>query len=115
MTNPQQAKGLEGVVVANSSLGLVEGTEGRLSYRGYNIDDLAQKATFEEVVYLLWYGELPNAGQLQAFHEKLAAARTLPEPAQRLLHDLPAEGAPIDAVRTIVSALAMLDPDCENL
>ena len=115
MTNTQQAKGLEGVVVADSSLGLVEGTEGRLSYRGYNIDDLAEKATFEEVVYLLWYGELPNAGELQAFQDRLAAARPLPDAAMRLLRDLPATGAPIDALRTIVSALAMLDPDAEDI
>ena len=113
MTNTQQAKGLEGVVVADSSLGLVEGTEGRLSYRGYNIDDLAEKATFEEVVHLLWYGELPNGEQLQTFQAQLAAARALPDAAMRLVRDLPTTGASIDAVRTVVSALAMMDPDAE--
>jgi citrate synthase len=79
MAETQQAKGLEGVVVANSSLSLVEGTEGRLSYRGYSIDDLAQHATFEEVVYLLWYGELPVGDQLAAFNARLVAQRALPE------------------------------------
>ncbi len=110
-----QGKGLEGVVVASSSLSLVEGTEGRLSYRGYSIDDLAQHATFEEIVYLLWYGELPTESQLAEFNSKLVAQRELPAGAMRLLHDLPKEGAPIDALRTIVSALALFDADAENL
>ncbi len=115
MAETQQAKGLEGVVVANSSLSLVEGTAGRLSYRGYSIDDLAQHATFEEVVYLLWYGELPTGSQLAAFNARLVAQRELPAGALRLLRDLPKEGAPSDALRTLVSALAMWDPDAENL
>ncbi len=115
MAETQQTKGLEGVVVASSSLSLVEGTEGRLSYRGYSIDDLAQHATFEEVVYLLWYGELPTEAQLAEFNSKLVAQRELPAGAMRLLRDLPKEGAPIDALRTIVSALALFDADAENL
>ncbi len=115
MAETQQTKGLEGVVVASSSLSLVEGTEGRLSYRGYSIDDLAQHATFEEVVYLLWYGELPTESQLTDFNARLVAQRELPAGAMRLLRDLPKEGAPIDALRTIVSALALFDADAENL
>ena len=63
---PVQARGLEGVVVTSSDLSLVEGTIGRLSYRGYNIDDLAEKSSFEEVTYLLWYGELPTRDAARA-------------------------------------------------
>lgn len=115
MAESQSGKGLEGVVVASSSLSLVEGTEGRLSYRGYSIDDLAQHATFEEIVYLLWYGELPTGDQLADLNARLVAQRALPGGALRLLRDLPKEGAPIDALRTIVSALAMWDSDAANL
>ena len=75
---PVQARGLEGVVVTSSALSLVEGTIGRLSYRGYNIDDLAEKSSFEEVTYLLWYGELPTAAQLQQFSDGLKAGRAMP-------------------------------------
>src|SRR4051812_4612083 len=89
MAETQQTKGLEGVVVASSSLSLVEGTEGHLSYRGYSIDDLAQHATFEEIVYLLWYGELPTGDQLSNFSARLASQRELPAGAMRLLRDLP--------------------------
>jgi citrate synthase len=111
---PAQAKGLEGVVVASSALSLVEGTVGRLSYRGYNIDDLAEKSSFEEVTYLLWYGELPTAAQLKDFSGKLRAARKLPPLAEQVLRVLPLEGEPIDALRTVVSALALADADVDN-
>ena len=114
-TQPTQAKGLEGVVVANSSLSLVEGTEGRLSYRGYSIDDLATHSSFEEVVYLLWNGHLPTKAQFQDFEARLAEACPLPDGALRILHDLPHTGDPIDAMRTIVSALAMFDSGRSDL
>ena len=111
---PAQARGLEGVVVASSALSLVEGTVGRLSYRGYNIDDLAEKSSFEEVTYLLWYGELPTAAQLKDFSGKLRAARKMPALAEQVLRVLPLEGEPIDALRTVVSALALADSDVDN-
>jgi citrate synthase len=115
MTATQQVKGLEGVVVATSTLSLVEGTEGRLSYRGYDIHDLAEQATFEEVTYLLWYGELPTPAQLVEFGQRLAPKRGLPDAALRILRDLPADGAPIDALRTLVSALGMFDRDVDDI
>lgn len=106
---PVLARGLEGVVVTSSALSLVEGTIGRLSYRGYNIDDLAEQSSFEEVAYLLWYGELPTAAQLQEFSKGLKAGRTMPALAETVLRALPTGGAPIDALRTVVSALALED------
>ena len=115
MTTPPQAKGLEGIVVAQSAISLVQGTEGRLSYRGYDIADLAEHATFEEVTYLLWYGALPTQDELADFTARLAAQRTLPDEAMRVLRVLPTGGAPIDALRTIVSVRAMLDEDADNL
>jgi citrate synthase len=112
---PTFSKGLEGVIAASTGLSLVEGDVGRLSYRGYNIDDLAEKSSFEEVIYLLWYGELPTAAQLKGFTAKLRAHRELPETALRVLHALPTSGVPIDALRTVISALAMEDADVDNI
>ncbi|HUS17701.1 MAG TPA: citrate/2-methylcitrate synthase [Chloroflexia bacterium] len=111
---PAQAKGLEGVVVGTSALSNVEGDIGRLSYRGYNIDDLAEQASFEEVVYLLWHGELPTADELDAFSGRLRAARPLPDLALKVLRLLPTTGAPIDALRTVVSALALDDKTVDD-
>lgn len=111
---PVIARGLEGVIAAESNLSLVEGTIGRLSYRGYNIDDLADNSSFEEVTYLLWYGELPTASQLKDFDDRLRSQRELPDLAKKILRDLPQGGAPIDALRTVVSALALADPDVDN-
>jgi citrate synthase len=111
---PAFAKGLEGVIATETALSNVEGNIGRLSYRGYNIDDLAEKSTFEEVTYLLWYGELPTARQLTDFAAQIQAGRELPDLAWNLLRLLPRDGAPIDALRTVVSALAMADKDVDN-
>src|SRR3954451_15013010 len=72
-------EGLEGVVAASTALSHVFGEEGRLVYRGYDIHELAGKASFEEVAHLLWVGHLPNKTELSAFHEKLEANRTLPD------------------------------------
>ena len=71
-------KGLKGVLAADSSICLVNGTEGRLSYRGYNIDDLADNCCFEEVAFLLFRGDLPNASDLAAFKASLTKHQTLP-------------------------------------
>jgi citrate synthase len=109
-----EARGLEAVVAAETSLGAVDGTAGTLHYAGYAIDDLATRASFEEVFYLLLNGELPNKGQIAALRAELAAAQ-LDNEAIALIHGLPAIGMPIDAVRTAVSALGQLDPDAEDL
>jgi len=111
---PAFSKGLEGVIATMSELSNVEGDIGRLSYRGYNIDDLAEKSSFEEVTYLLWYGELPTSQQLAEFDAQMRAGRELPDLAWHLLQLLPRDGAPIDALRTVVSAVAMADPDVDN-
>ena len=108
------ARGLEGVIATETTISNVEGTIGRLSYRGYSIDDLAEKSSFEEVTYLLWYGELPSAKQLEEFSARMRAGRELPDLAWHLLQLLPRDGVPIDAVRTVVSALALADKDVDN-
>ncbi len=114
MTDATKSKGLEGVVVGSSSVSLVEGTEGRLSYRGYKIQDLAANSTYEEVLYLLLYGELPTATQLQDISNTLRERRDLPNEAMEVLRVLSRKGEPIDVLRTVVSSLALIDPDVNN-
>ena len=73
------AKGLEGIVANSTALSDVRGTEGVLIYAGYNIDELAGKVSYEEVVYLLWHGGLPNKVQLQSLKDELGSLRELPQ------------------------------------
>lgn len=108
-TEPQTARGLENVVVASTRLSAIDGTAGRLSYVGYDIHDLAERASFEEVFYLLWYGELPNAEQLRAFNARLVAERSLNAAELDLVRNTPRSGHGMDALRTMVSALGQLD------
>lgn len=107
-------RGLEGIAVAETSLSMVYGTEGRLTYRGYNIDDLAQHASFEEVLYLLWYGKLPNKAELDELQHKLVSARTLSPAVMGVIRALPRGGDPIDAVRAGVTAMGMEDPNIDD-
>jgi citrate synthase len=100
--------GLEGVVVATTEISYIDGKEGRLVYRGYNIKDL-MPATFEEVVHLLWYGELPNAASLAKLKSSLAESRQLPGDIIELIRRLPTTAAPMEVLRTIVSALSAYD------
>ena len=105
-------KGLEGVLVAESSLSFIDGEAGELVYRGYTIDDLARNASFEEVLYLLWHGELPTAGELESFEASMTEERRLDEGAHRLVRTLAESGEePMAALRTIVSNLSAYDPD----
>jgi citrate synthase len=102
-TKPNRG-GLEGVVAATTALSKLDGTAGRLVYRGYNIHDLARSTTFEEIAYLLWYGHLPNRQELSELEAKFAAERSIPDAVLQVLRILPAETQPLDALRTAVSA-----------
>ena len=75
-----KGSGLKGVVLDETRIALIDGDEGKLVYRGYNIHDLAQHASFEEVSYLLLYGALPDRAHLREFDEKLKASRTIQQP-----------------------------------
>jgi citrate synthase len=102
--------GLEDVVATTSAICYLDGDKGVLAYCGYDIHDLAPNVSFEEVCYLLWHRRLPTRAELGDLQSQLAAARPLPEPALRLMRSLPpADG--MDAMRTIVSALAHYDPE----
>ncbi len=100
--------GLKGVVLDETRIALIDGDEGKLVYRGYNIHDLAQHATFEEVCYLLLYGALPDRAQLREFDAKLKASRTIPQPVIEIIERVKA-AHPMDILRTAVSAAAALD------
>jgi len=108
-----QVRGLESVVAAETRLGAVDGTAGTLHYAGYSIDELVTRASFEETLYLLFYGELPDAAQLAGLRAELGTAQANGE-ARAILRGLPAMGAPIDALRTAVSVLAQDDPRVED-
>ncbi|HEX6937883.1 MAG TPA: citrate synthase [Longimicrobiales bacterium] len=109
------SRGLEGVVVAETRLSKIYGEEGRLIYSGYEIEDLAENTTFEEVCHLLWYGALPNRRQLDALRSQLAAERTVHPDLIQLLRMLPADTHPMAALRTAASALASYDPESEDM
>lgn len=102
--NNSRKGGLEGVVAATTAISKVEGTAGRLIYRGYNIHDLARATSFEEVASLLWFGHLPNKEELLDLKVRLLADRTMPDAILRILSDLPATTEPMDALRTATSA-----------
>jgi citrate synthase len=107
---PAPAKGLEGVVAATTKLSSVRGLDGELIYRGYNINELAGNATYEEVVHLLHRGKLPNEAELASLKAELAAARELPGGVVDMIRQLPKNASPMRAIRTVVSALACYEP-----
>jgi len=106
-------RGLKGIYFERSGASDIDGAAGKLSYRGYDINDLAENASFEEVAFLLIHGELPDAAELAAFDADLKAARELP----RAVYDIiraAKDGHPMDVLRTAVSALAALEPDSQD-
>jgi citrate synthase len=103
-------RGLEGVVVGETVLSNVEGEIGRLTYRGYDVHDLAVNATYEEVVHLLLFGQLPTHAELRALAAKLSDARPLPSALVAMLHAIPKDAWPMDVLRTAISALAHFAP-----
>lgn len=106
---PKINRGLMGVYFDRSGVSDIDGAAGKLTYRGYSIDDLATHGTFEEICYLLMMGELPDTDQLAAFDAKLKDARTLPSEVLDIIRAT-ASGHPMNVLRTAVSALAALEP-----
>jgi citrate synthase len=108
-------KGLEGVLVAESALSLIDGDEGKLVYRGYSIDDLARHASYEETVYLLWHGHLPDSEELAEYNDAMIAERELTQGVHETIARLAeADEEPMAALRTIISALSAYDPDAAD-
>ena len=107
------AKGLEGIAVGQTRIGEVRGDVGQLIYCGYDINELAGKVCFEEVVYLLWNGRLPNRKELEQLQGELIAARPLPKAVVDMLRLLPKEAPPMHVLRTAVSMLGTLDSEAD--
>lgn len=114
VTTDEVKSGLDGIKVARTALSSVDGENGILKYRGYNIDEWVNKATFEEVAYLLWYGSWPNQAQLDDLNEKFASRRAMPDSVRKIINALPTSGSPIDSLKIGVTILAMLDEDEDN-
>ncbi len=112
---PEINSGLEGVVVAETSLSMIDGQNGILRYRGYDIDDLAQTTSFEEIMHLLWFGKLPNRSELERLEQQLRSHREISPTVKKVIASLPTTGAPIDSMRAAVTAMAMEDPDERSL
>src|SRR5437899_4494109 len=114
MTTATKPKaGLEDTVATSSAICYLDGDRGVLAYCGYDIHDLAEKATFEEVCFLLWHRRLPTRAELGDLQSQLIAARPLPEAILRLMRTLPA-GSTMDALRTLTSALGHYDTDASD-
>ena len=109
------AKGLEGVVAAQTALSLVDGEASQLYYRGIPIHELAENSSYEETVFLLWNGKLPAAAELADFKRKLATYRPLSANVLDFLKAFPKKAHPMSALRSAVSLLGLFDPDVEKI
>ncbi len=114
LPKPKKSVALSGVAAGNTALCTVGRTGNDLAYRGYDIKDLAEQGTFEEIAHLLVHGELPNASELAAYKRKLARLRGLPQPVRKALELLPASTHPMDAMRTGCSVLGAVLPEKES-
>jgi citrate synthase len=105
--------GLEGVIASESAIANIDGKhgDGGLEYRGYQIEDLAGKVSYEETAFLLLHGDLPNRTQLKDFQDRVRGMRELPAPLINLLATIPKSNHPMDTLRTSASVLAHFDPD----
>ncbi|MDX2041281.1 MAG: citrate synthase [Acidobacteriota bacterium] len=111
---PSAGAGLRDVVAAPSRICFIDGEKGILIYGGYDIHQLAENSNFEEVVFLLWNGRLPNKAELDDLNKQLVANRALPAEIISLIKSFPKTAVPMDSLRTAVSALAFFDPDKGN-
>ncbi|MBP0492740.1 bifunctional 2-methylcitrate synthase/citrate synthase [Pararoseomonas indoligenes] len=112
---PDIRKGLVGVIADVSAVSKVMPETNSLTYRGYPVQDLAEECSFEEVAYLLWNGELPNATQLAEFRREEASQRALTPALLEVIRAFPRDAHPMDAIRTAVSFLGMEDPDTADV
>src|SRR5260221_2236287 len=115
MSTSTITKGLEGVVAASSGVCFIDGDAGVLAYRGIDIHELAEKSTFEETCYLLWFGKLPKAAELDDLKQKLAAERKMDPAIYDLMRQVPKTATPMEVLRTAVSALSFYDKEAEGV
>src|SRR6185503_2583469 len=114
METTMTAAGMEGVIAGESEICYIDGYQGILSYRGYNIHTLADNAVFEEVVFLLWNGWLPKQSEIEGLRKELVAARGVPGPVIDFLRVAGKAGA-MDVLRTAVSMLSLYDPEAADM
>jgi citrate synthase len=114
-TTATPSKGLEGVVAANSGICYIDGEAGVLAYRGVDIHELAEKSTFEETCYLLWFGRLPNRAELDDLKKKLSAERKMDPAIYDMMTRIPKTATPMEVLRTAVSALSFYDKEAEAI
>ena len=105
-------RGLEGVIFTETYLSAIDGEAGKLSYCGYDISDLADRASYEETSFLLWYQRLPADSELRMLSNWLRATRRLPKVVWGIMHSLPEQATPMEALRTVASTLSMFDRAC---
>ncbi|HEX2999182.1 MAG TPA: citrate/2-methylcitrate synthase, partial [Armatimonadota bacterium] len=110
----QVIRGLEGVVAAETDISYVDGANGDLYYKGYNIHDLADTCTYMEVAYLLLNGNLPTEEELQAFRLQTVSEMRLPSQIVKMMEIMPPSSHPMDVLRTVVSALSYFDHDSKS-
>ena len=106
--------GLADVIACTSSISLVDGASGRLLYRGYDIAELAEQSSFEEVAYLLWFGRLPGVVEFRAFLDGFSGSMKMPVETVMILRMFPHAATPMEVLRTAVSSLGHWDPDSGN-
>lgn len=112
-TPPVEIKrGLEGVIFTETRLSAIDGDAGILSYCGYDIKDLADRASYEETAFLLWYQRLPATSELEMLSDWLRTNRRLPKVVWGIMHSLPEQATPMEALRTVASTLSMFDRSC---
>ncbi len=114
MSGPNIDKGLANTVAAETQLSFIDGNAGVLEYVGIDIDSLARHSTFEECIFLLWNRRLPTAAELAGLAKELQASADLPSGMHEIVGALPKDAAPMHALRTLVSALALFDKDVED-
>jgi citrate synthase len=115
MAENKKPSGLEDVVVCEQDICYIDGKRGQLVYCGYDIDDLCENSTFEEVAYLLWHGKLPNKAELSELHNVLDRAMSLPPAVIDLMKMLPADTHPMRVLSAVVSAMGAFEPTADDL
>jgi len=100
------AKGLEGVIAAESTICKIDGQNGKLYYRGYSIEDLAEHSNFEEVTYLLLYEKLPTPSELSAFSKRMREGRGLADPIVEMIRAFPRDAHPMELLQSVISYLS---------
>jgi citrate synthase len=106
MGKTEYAKGLEGVIAAESQICFIDGEQGKLYYMGYSIEDLVEQCSYEEIVYLLLYRDLPTQSELDGFTKRMRASRPLPEPVKQMIHAFPTGAHPMELLQSVMAYLS---------